>query len=331
MLIKRINRRLCKAFKLLVFNASLLCVISNAMNMMKSTLVLTVFLFLSVFAQAQVKEFDQLEMYYAQKHYKLVLRKANHLLDNPEYDYSQVPSFYAALATMQLVQNDRWRKVHPSALRDAHNRFLALLKNKDGQKICAAHMHELSFLKRDLISWAEDLKRSDKKKDFTEVQEFIDSILDKLPHVDDVPEGSGGGSDASDVTNGTASKERQKLIEYAQKYIGTPYVWAGESPSGFDCSGFTGYVYKSMGKELPRRAVDQYNACKKIKERAVQKGDLVFFDNGSGVSHVGMVISEKGEPVVMIHASSSQGVIRTAIDSSDYWKSRLKGYGTFVD
>jgi hypothetical protein len=44
-----------------------------------------------------------------------------------------------------------------------------------------------------------------------------------------------------------------------------------------------------------------------------------------------MVISEKGEPVVMIHASSSQGIIRTAIDASGYWKSRLKGYGTFVD
>jgi len=82
---------------------------------------------------------------------------------------------------------------------------------------------------------------------------------------------------------------------------------------------------------LPRRAADQYNACKKIKEKSVQKGDLVFFDNGSGVSHVGMVISEKGEPIVMIHASSSQGIIRTAIDTSDYWKSRLKGYGTFVD
>ena len=314
-----------------VDSVSLLCVISSTMKMVKSILLLTAFLSVSVFAQAQVKEFDQLEMYYAQKHYKMVLRKANRFLDNPEYDYSQVPSFYAALATMQLVQNDRWRKTHHSAFNDAQERFLALRKNKEGQKIITAHIHELSFLKRDLISWAEDLKRRNKKDDFNEVQQFIDAVLNDLKTIDVVPEGNGTSVDASEVVSETSSKERKKLVQYAEKYIGTPYVWAGENPSGFDCSGFTSYVYQSMGKELPRRAVDQYNASKKIKEKSVQKGDLVFFDNGSGVSHVGMVISEKGEPVVMIHASSSQGVIRTAIDSSDYWKSRLKGYGTFVD
>lgn len=331
MLIKRINSKLCKAFSGIYILQKRFFVISNTMKMVKSVLLFSVFLLLSLVAQAQVKEFDQLEMFYAQKHYKMVLRKANRFLDNPEYDYSQVPSFYAAIATVQLVQNSRWRKTHPSALQEAKERFQALLKNKDGQKILAAHIHELSFLKRDLISWAEDLKRQDKKKDFAEVQQFIDAVLDNLASIDAVPEGNGASVDASEEVSGASSKERQQLVEYAQKYIGTPYVWAGETPSGFDCSGFTSYVYKSMGKELPRRAVDQYNACKKIKERSVQKGDLVFFDNGSGVSHVGMVISEKGEPVVMIHASSSQGIIRTAIDSSDYWKSRLKGYGTFVD
>ena len=299
--------------------------------MLKSISLFFLFIFLTVGAAAQVKEFDHLEMFYAQKHYKLVLRKANRLMDNPEYDYSQVPAFYSAMATMQLVQNDRWRKSHPNALQNAQDLFLSLQKTKEGQKILTAHIHELSFLKRDLISWAEDLKRRNKKDDFSEVQGFIEVILSKLPNVDSVPEGGGTAVDESELISSTSSKERQKLVQYAEKYIGTPYVWAGENPSGFDCSGFTSYVYKSMGKELPRRAVDQYNACNKIKERAVQKGDLVFFDNGSGVSHVGMVISEKGEPVVMIHASSSQGVIRTAIDSSDYWKSRLKGYGTFVD
>ena len=299
--------------------------------MLKSILFFSLLFFLTLNATAQVKEFDHLEMFYAQKHYKMVLRKANRLLDNPEYDYSQVPAFYSAMATMQLVQNDRWRKTHPNALKHAQELLLSLQKTKEGQKIMTAHIHELAFLKRDLISWAEDLKRRNKKDDFSDVQRFIEVILANLANIDSVPEGDVPAVDESEVVSSTSSKERQKLVEYAGKYLGTPYVWAGENPSGFDCSGFTSYVYKSMGKELPRRAVDQYNACKKIKERSVQKGDLVFFDNGSGVSHVGMVISEKGEPVVMIHASSSQGVIRTAIDSSDYWKSRLKGYGTFVD
>ena len=71
--------------------------------MLKSISLFFLFIFLTVGAAAQVKEFDHLEMFYAQKHYKLVLRKANRLLDNPEYDYSQVPAFYSAMATMQLV------------------------------------------------------------------------------------------------------------------------------------------------------------------------------------------------------------------------------------
>jgi cell wall-associated NlpC family hydrolase len=56
----------------------------------------------------------------------------------------------------------------------------------------------------------------------------------------------------------------------------------------------------------------------------------VFFDSGSGISHVGLIISEKGKPLVMIHASSSKGVIITEIEQSDYWLTRLCGFGTFM-
>ncbi len=322
---------MCIAFSGMDVLEALLSVISNTMNMVKTILLFSALVFFTGRTQAQVKEFDRLEMYYAQKHYKVVLRRANRLIDNPDYDYSQVPSFYRALSTMQLVQNDHWRKTHQDALAEAQELFLTLKKNKSGLKIMTSHIHELSYLKRDLISWAEDLKRQDKKEEFKSVQHFIDVVLDNLPTIDAVPEGEGSSLNESEVVSNTSSKERQGLVEHAQKYIGTPYVWAGESPGGFDCSGFTSYIYKTMGKDLPRRAVDQYNASKKIKEKDVQKGDLVFFDNGSGVSHVGMIISNKGEPIVMIHASSSKGVIKTAIDSSEYWKSRLKGYGTFVD
>ena len=87
---------------------------------------------------------------------------------------------------------------------------------------------------------------------------------------------------------------------------------------------------KQTGKELPRRAVEQYESSRKVKPKNVQKGDLVFFDSGSGISHVGLIISEKGKPLVMIHASSSKGVIITEIEQSDYWLTRLYGFGTFM-
>jgi cell wall-associated NlpC family hydrolase len=88
---------------------------------------------------------------------------------------------------------------------------------------------------------------------------------------------------------------------------------------------------KEFEYPIPRRAVDQQKSSKRVKEKSVQKGDLIFFNSGSGISHVGIVVSEKGEPLKMIHASSSKGVIITDLESSSYWKNRLDSFGTYFD
>jgi cell wall-associated NlpC family hydrolase len=80
----------------------------------------------------------------------------------------------------------------------------------------------------------------------------------------------------------------------------------------------------------PRRAKDQYAASIKVSASAAKMGDLVFFSNGGDVSHVGMLITEPGKPKKMIHASSSKGISIVEIDSSNYWKPRVVGYGRFV-
>lgn len=279
----------------------------------------------------QVREFDKMEMLYAQNHYKMVYRKANILLDIPDYDYSQIPKFYKALSLFQLSQNEHWLVRHPNALEDAAELFSSIKKSSDGKKVFDAHIYEVSFLKNDLISWAEDLQRRGKKEEFERLQKVLGGLFDEIPDIDfqgEITESDIIGNDQPD--NDLYSKERDQIIEYAKKQIGVPYVWAGNDPTGFDCSGFTGYVMKEFSKELPRRAIDQYESSRKLKEKNVRKGDLVFFDNGSGISHVGMIISEKGEPLVMIHASSSKGIIVTEIEKSDYWLARLFGFGTYV-
>lgn len=279
----------------------------------------------------QVKEFDKLEMLYAQNHYKSVYRKANRLLDIPDFDYSQVPKFYKALSLFQLSQNEYWLIRNPKALDDAARMFREIKTSSDGKKVFDAHVYEISFLKNDLISWAADLKRRGKKEEFAHLQKLMDGLFDEIPTIDNQGQLALSELDKTDKVNDDEHfKERDKIVAYAKKQIGTPYVWSGNSPNGFDCSGFTGYVMKEFGKELPRRAVDQYESSKKVKEKNVQKGDLVFFDNGSGISHVGLIISDEGSPLVMIHASSSKGVIITDIEKSDYWVKRISGFGTFV-
>jgi cell wall-associated NlpC family hydrolase len=282
-------------------------------------------------AKAQVPEFDKLEMLYAQNHYKIVYRKANRLLDVPDYDWSQIPKLYKALSLFQLSQNDHWLINHPNALDEAASLMNEIKKSSDGRKVFNAHMYEISFLKHDLLAWAEDLKRRNKKEEFDHLQKAISGLFDEIPDL----EYQNGNTNEFATTNKDAeldmyAKERLALVEYAKKFIGTPYVWAGNEPTGFDCSGFTSYVMKNYKKELPRRAVDQYNSSRQLKEKNVMMGDLVFFDNGSGISHVGMIVSEKGKPLVMIHASSSKGVVITEIEKSDYWLKRLYGFGTYV-
>ena len=190
-------------------------------------------------------------------------------------------------------------------------------------------MYELVWLKNDMISWAADLKRQGKQKEFEKAQELIDILFENVEAVDV--------TDPAIVVIDTASAVaienpglRDEILITAKKQLGTPYVWAGESPDGFDCSGFTSYVMSKNGSKLPRRAVDQYNDAPRVKAKNAQKGDLVFFDNGSGVSHVGIVVSEVGEPLMMIHSSSSKGVIITDVTKSTYWSKRLKGFGTYV-
>ena len=115
------------------------------------------------------------------------------------------------------------------------------------------------------------------------------------------------------------------ICQKARTYIGKKYRYGGESPStGFDCSGLTQYVYKQYSYNLPRTANQQSKIGKKIKTKKAKKGDLLFFGKGKRINHVGIVLSNDRNGLVMIHASSSQGVTETNIDNSSYWKKRLK-------
>ena len=100
---------------------------------------------------------------------------------------------------------------------------------------------------------------------------------------------------ASFAGNVPAPAVGSSLLETAYAYIGTPYVSGGSSPSGFDCSGFTSYVYAQHGISLPRSSSAQWGMGTAIPESAAQPGDLVIL-NGGG--HVGLWVS----PGVMIDA-----------------------------
>lgn len=108
------------------------------------------------------------------------------------------------------------------------------------------------------------------------------------------------------------------IIATAEKYIGVPYQWGGESPTtGFDCSGFVQYVFAQNGITLPRISSEQYKVGTPVALNQIEPGDLIFFSiakNGT-VDHVGIYIGNNQ----FINASSSKGV--TIYSIGPYWTS----------
>jgi len=104
------------------------------------------------------------------------------------------------------------------------------------------------------------------------------------------------------VDNPAATVSGSEIVSLAQQYLGVPYVYGGSSPSGFDCSGFTMYVFSQLGIKLPHGATSQLSYGASVSRSELQPGDLVFFqDYGAVASHVGIYIG--GDQFV--HASSS--------------------------
>lgn len=117
-----------------------------------------------------------------------------------------------------------------------------------------------------------------------------------------------------------------QILDFAKTFIGTPYKSAGSSPGGFDCSGFTSYVYKQFNIDLPRVAQDQYNFGKIVSSSEAKPGDLVAFAHNGYIHHVGIYMGN-GE---FIHSSSTEGVVITKTNDA-YWGPRLLGFSRVLE
>ena len=131
-------------------------------------------------------------------------------------------------------------------------------------------------------------------------------------------------SDFVDLTASSISSSNSSIISFAKQYLGTRYSYGGASPSGFDCSGFTMYVYKQFGYSLPHTATGQWQSgigTKVYSIGALQAGDLVFFNDpsrnaGKACSHAGIYIG--GGQFIHSSSSKSNGVIISDLTSGYY-------------
>jgi hypothetical protein len=124
------------------------------------------------------------------------------------------------------------------------------------------------------------------------------------------------------AASGSSTELRKKIAEEAVEWKGVPYVYGGSSPSGFDCSGYTQYVYRKVaGIELPRRARDQYAIGVPVAREDAQMGDLFIFDTIGGPSHVGIYLGDGN----FSHAASegSPSGIKVSKISDNYYATKF--------
>jgi cell wall-associated NlpC family hydrolase len=276
---------------------------------------------MSGWTYGQDKKIDKLEMLYDQGNYKIVLRRSEKLMRTIGYEKHPSPVLFHALAEYQVGKSNE--KFSSSQAIYDYEKFLILDSLDYYKKAYGNYIYDLQLGIADEIRVLSESGEKDKAKvkydsyvrlfgNVANYEELVISNVEVTPTVTETP-------------NVPVSKQkvRDGVIKEAKKHIGTPYKYGGITPKGFDCSGFTQYVYSKNGEQLPRTAGVQSSSYQTVKISKAQKGDLVFFgSNKNNISHVGIVVSNN--PLTMIHASSSRGIMISNVDADPYWKPKLQ-------
>ena len=122
------------------------------------------------------------------------------------------------------------------------------------------------------------------------------------------------------------SNDRKEVVSGVQQLLGIPYRYGGKDKRGFDCSGLTQYIFKTIEIDLPSTAESQSRLGKEINLTKVSPGDLLYFKRSKlgRVFHVSIVVSNDSEGIKVVH-STSTGVTMDNISKSKYWSSKVIG------
>lgn len=290
------------------------------MYFFKHILVLLLLSLLSFNVSAQDKKAKLLEKLYEQGYYQKVLRKSNKLIESKGYKGDAFIHMYQVAALHQLKSDPKYMEAHQYHDEQLEAAINGWKKTEDFNKslksneAIANSLQELISIEEVEVVEVKKTKKVVKNKPPKEKIKTTDKVIVKDNYVDTLN-----------------LPLEDKIISCAEGFIGVPYRYGGRDSTGFDCSGYTGYIMEQFGYTLPRSARDQEAHVEKIPIEEAKKGDLVFFSHRRNIiAHVGLVISEPGEELTMIHASSSRGIMISNIVQSTYWKPRLRSAGRVI-
>ncbi|MGB1041338.1 MAG: C40 family peptidase [Flavobacteriales bacterium] len=307
--------------------------------MSKRVLIFLLFAAFSLQSFSQDRKVDVLELLYKQENYRSILRKTNRLIDKKGYDDNELVHLFKAVALAKLSLDDRYTRSNKDVLAnstDAYEVYYELDKQLGFQQKKSVLLSDLKAIYKNAksVSIKSDaydflMKGDVKPKKVITKKEQVIIVKNETGSKVKYDEGFKAAEVDTTCTVDELS-EVDKLIDYSKKFLGVPYIYGGTGDGGFDCSGYTQYIMGRYGYKIPRSARNQKEKIKPVKIKKAQKGDLVFFSKNkkkSNITHVGIVISDPGEDLVMIHASSSRGIMITNVTTNTYWKPKLVAVG----
>ena len=279
----------------------------------------------SILGFSQNKTLDNIEMYYDQGNYIKVYKKSHKLLKTEDFNNSPTLKLFHALAEYQLSKT-----IKKHSISEAYD-FYRQFKKQDVDGLFRLRFDIYIYDMQ--IGMANNIRYLNNKVSEKEALKTYSIFKELFKNTITFEEITANGPIEEDSLSSISKKtvQRDNIISYAKGFIGVPYLYGGISKKGFDCSGFTQYVMRHYGYNIPRTAQYQGDSYSKVKSSEAKKGDLVFFgSNKKNISHVGIISSEKGSPISMIHASSSKGIMISNIENNSYWTPKIQYYARVV-